>query len=184
MTIQLSRRTVALALAAFVAVAALAAVSFVRTLNPAEASHRFGDIGDTNFFHDSTAWLKDNGIADGFNDSRFLPNSNITRGQASYWFANYNNTIEVVRADYDPGSSTTFSLGVNCPRGKRAMAGGGSVRTPGAISLDVLMIRSESSFDPSIGLSTWTVNWRTRNDTPIDPSRVQVEATCVPNTYP
>lgn len=189
MTIQLSRRTVALAVAAFLAFAGLATASFVLTLTrTAEANDKFDDIATGTFFHDSTAWLKDNGIADGFNDGTFKPNDNITRGQASYWFANYNNAIEVVRDEYDPGIDTTFGLGVNCPFGKRAIAGGGSVRTPGRISSDVLMTSSYSELDRSIpisgGLSTWYVRWRAVDDTPIDPSSIQVEATCVPNTYP
>ena len=174
MTIQLSRRAVALALAAFLAFAALATVSFVRTLNPAEASHRFGDIGDTNFFHDSTAWLKDNGIADGFKDGRFYPNSHITRGQASYWFANYNDTIEIVEEPV-PINSTTTSVGsgANCPAGKRTIAGGYTGPSwPWVVHESMPQVVDNSW--------SWQVSWSTSPAAPF--SNATVWVACVPET--
>jgi hypothetical protein len=174
-TIQLSRRTVALALAAFVALTAIATTSLVLTLTSrADASHRFGDIGNTNFFHDSTAWLKDNGIATGFGDGTFRPNSNITRGQASFWFANNNNAIEILEGGVDAGAGTTeVTAGRQCPTGKRPVAGG-------ARHNESNFFISESYPDGQI----WWTTLETENDTPIDPGLVRVWALCVPNTIP
>jgi hypothetical protein len=87
-TIQLTRRAVAIALVAFLAVAGLAAASFVRTLAPAEATHRFPDVGTNNFFHESSGAIRDAGCADGFGDGTFRPNNPATRGQFGYWTHN------------------------------------------------------------------------------------------------
>jgi hypothetical protein len=179
--IHLSRRTVAIALAAFLALAAIATTSLVLTLTGrADASHRFGDIGDTNFFHDSTAWLKDNGIADGFNDGTFRPNSNITRGQASYWFGNYNSSIEVVEANTNPGSAIAWQTGAQCPAGKRPVAGGGSINTNG-LPIGVILTESypSDSFDFP---NQWRVMWESKDGTQVDPPTLTVYAVCIPDT--
>jgi hypothetical protein len=128
-TIQLSRRTIAIALAAFLAFAAVATTSLVLTLTGrAEANHRFSDIANGTFFHAPTAWLADNGIADGFGDGTFRPNNNITRGQAAYWFRNYNDATSdwQFSSVIKPAQSPNVSHSMNCPNGERPLAGGGS----------------------------------------------------------
>jgi hypothetical protein len=173
--IQLSRRTVALALAAFLALTAVATTSLVLTLTGrAEANHKFSDIATGTFFHNSTAWLKDNGIADGYNDGTFGPNRNITRGQASYWFTNYNDSLDLVGDNIDPGESVAFALDLTCPAGKRAIAGGGNTS-----ETDLLMT---DSYPP--GDSMWRVRWESDDDTPIDPWFLNVWALCAPDTIP
>jgi hypothetical protein len=131
-TIHLSLRTVALALAAFLALTALATTSLVLTLvGRAEANDRFSDIAADTFFHEPTKWLKDNGIADGFGDGTFQPHANITRGQAAYWFANYNDSIEIVSNPFPASAATTLTgKGAACPSGKRAIGGGGDLNSP------------------------------------------------------
>ncbi|MEL7209150.1 MAG: S-layer homology domain-containing protein, partial [Actinomycetota bacterium] len=142
------RRRAGLLACAFFAVAALAATSLVVTLaRSADANHRFNDVATGTFFHDSTAWLKDNGIADGFPDGSFRSGDNINRGQASYWFSNYNESIELVRTSEDPPGGINFQRTTGCPAGKRAVAGGGTVDV-----IDVHMTDSQPS--PSVGVAT------------------------------
>lgn len=88
--ITLTRKTLAILVAAFVAVASLAAGALVRS---AQADDKFNDIATGTFFHESTGWLADNAIANGYPDGSFKPNNNVTRGQASFWFNNYDTNI-------------------------------------------------------------------------------------------
>lgn len=62
----------------------LALVGAVITPVAVSASHQFTDVPDTNIFHDSIAWLADNGVTKGCNpptNDEFCPNDNVTRGQ-------------------------------------------------------------------------------------------------------
>jgi hypothetical protein len=177
MTIHLRRRTIALILAAFLAVTALSTVSFVRTLAPAEADHKFSDIATGTFFHEPTAWLADNGIALGFNDGTFRPNQGITRGQAAFWFANYNNSIEVVDDDFDPLAASAFSFTTDCPVGKRALTGGGDTT-----AFDLMITDSHPKADVSLNPDGWKVRWETDNGVQVNPSRVRVWALCAPDS--
>jgi hypothetical protein len=173
-TIQLSRRTVVIALAGFVtvAVAAFAALGLTLT-RTADASHRFNDVGTGTFFHDSTAWLKDNGIADGYGDGTFRTGGNITRGQAAYWFGNYNNGLEVVSNSFDPQDNKGGVSGfVECPAGKRAIAGGGNTTAAG--------LYIKGSYPDSS--TTWTVDWRTDDGVLVSPAYAEVWALCAPET--
>jgi hypothetical protein len=174
---QLRRRTAVIALVGFVtvAVAAFAALGLTLT-RTADASHKFNDVGSTNFFHDSTAWLKDNGIADGFNGGRFQPNSNITRGQASYWFSNYNDALEVVQFTFAPGSGTGWASTAKCPTGKRPVAGGGEVGTN--FSTDMFMVESH----PDMANNAWRVRWESEGNTNFVPPDLTIWALCVPDT--
>jgi hypothetical protein len=108
--IQLSRRTVALALAAFLAVAGLATASFVRTLAPAEANHRFPDVATGTFFHESSGAIFDAGCADGYSDGTFRPKTNANRGQFGYW--THNCASRATHASTLPGATgIPFTLG-------------------------------------------------------------------------
>ncbi|MGA7098158.1 MAG: S-layer homology domain-containing protein [Acidimicrobiia bacterium] len=48
------------------------------------ASHQFTDVPDSNVFHNSIGWMKDNGITVGCNppaNTKYCPNDPVTRGQ-------------------------------------------------------------------------------------------------------
>jgi hypothetical protein len=46
------------------------------------ASHAFGDVPDSNVFHDDISWVKDAGITLGCGDgTNYCPESSVTRGQ-------------------------------------------------------------------------------------------------------
>lgn len=174
MTIRLTRRSVAIAVAGFLALTAVTATTLVVTLTSrAEANHRFDDIADGTFFHDSTAWLKDNGIADGFDDGTFRRNDPITRGQASYWFSNFNDGLEIVTdGSFDPPAGLQFFDTVECPAGKRSVAGGGHVN-----AANVFVRTSYPS-----SATAWTVVWESEGNGTLDPSSAQVWALCIPGT--
>jgi hypothetical protein len=178
--IELSRRTIIIALVAFVAFAGLATASFVRTFtSTAEASHKFTDIGDTSWLHDSSAWLADNGIADGYANGNFEPGWNITRGQASYWFFNYNEAIEIVERGPVGSSGNQFTHYAACPAGKRAVAGGG---TPTPPDIDLLMTASQPVLTTG-GESRWVTIWTTR-DRGTATANFTLWALCVPDAIP
>jgi hypothetical protein len=171
--IQFRRRTVVLALTAFLAFAGLATASFVRTLAPAEA----GGTGFTDtppWIAAHAAWLADNGIASGFPGNLFKPDDNITRGQAAFWFGNYNDSLELVENQFDPDDNKAGVSGwVDCPAGKRAIAGGGDVSTA-ALYL-------QSSHPDG---SSWTVEWRTDDNVLVSPASASIWALCAPNITP
>lgn len=51
---------------------------------PATAAHRFGDVPDSNTFHDDISWLAEEGITLGCNppaNDQFCPDDPVTRGQ-------------------------------------------------------------------------------------------------------
>jgi hypothetical protein len=166
--IHLSRRTIALALAAFLIVAALAAMSFVRTLAPAEAGAGFTDTPPWIATH--AAWLADNGIAGGYPNGTFRPNNNITRGQAAFWFGNYNDSIERFGLEVTPAENSEFYVELECPIGTRAIAGGGTTNQDNMFMTDSLALT-----DPE----AWGVRWETENDALVTPE-IFVYALCAP----
>jgi hypothetical protein len=157
--------------------AAIAVTALVVALGrPADANHRFNDVGTGTFFHNSTGWLKDNGIADGFSDGTFRTGDNITRGQASYWFSNYNNAITTHSSSVNPVLDSSFSHAATCPSGKRPIAGSGT--TDSDAYLHVTASRP-------LGLDSWQVTWTATDlNTFADPELVRVYVTCVPNNIP
>jgi len=172
--IQFRRRTVALALAAFMAVAAVATTSLVLTLTrTADAGPGFTDTPPWIAPH--AAWLRANGIADGYptNPPTFRPDENISRGQAAFWFGNYNNSLELVSSsDTDP-VTTEITHGTPCPPGKRPVAGGGQT--------DTTNLHLTDSY-PHLG--GWVVRFEyTGTVTPVTVT-VTAWALCAPNTIP
>lgn len=181
--IQLRRRTVVLAVAAFLAFAGVATTSLVLHLTGgrAEAAHQWNDVPTGNFFHDEIGWLVDQGIANGFTASgTFKPGDTILRQQAALWFANYNNSLEVVEnTAVGVGRGTGVSMGAACPEGKRAIAGGGGIRGP------FVMRNSRPALSrPPSNKVIWQVDWVTPNDTLQDFRDVTVWALCAPDTIP
>lgn len=150
--LQTSRRTRAVALLAFSVIAALATSSLVITLSErSEASHQFSDVDTASFFHEVVTWVADAGVANGFNDGTFRTGSNITRGQTSFWLANYNDAIEVIEVPVDLGGSRAgVALTADCPSGKRAIGGGGRA------SRSDFLLQSDFPLDAD----TWRVSWR------------------------
>ena len=138
----------------------------------AAANHTSSDVPNGSFFHESVGWLIQNGIAQGFNDGTFRTGDNITRGQASFWFGNYNSSFEVVTQDATQAGSDTFKIvAAQCPAGKRAVAGGGS-----ANAVDLMLTESWPATQ-----TEWRVGWETVDNSPI-PNGVQfsVYALCMP----
>ena len=184
MTIQLSRRTVAIALAAFLAFAGLATASFVLTLTrTAEANDKFNDIATGTFFHEPTAWLADNGIADGFPGGSFKPNDNITRGQAAYWFANYNNAITEHVSNFTTFGNGAEQEAVLCPAGKRPIGGGGEVNDP------AMLLATSRPIEPALanflGNEGWYVEWIADNGVDNGPGLAgEVFVICAPDPIP
>jgi hypothetical protein len=170
--IQLSRRTVALALAAFLVLTAIATASLVLTLSrTADAGPGFTDTPPWIAAH--AAWLRDNNIANGYSDGTFRPNDDITRGQAAFWVGNYNNTLELVSSsDTDP-VTTDIAHSASCGPGKRAIAGGGQINTANLHLTDSYPL-----------LGGWVV--RFENVGTVTPVTVTITAwaLCAPNTIP
>jgi hypothetical protein len=166
--ITLTRRTLALVVAAFVAVAALAAGAFVRT---AQADDKFNDVGTSTFFHDEISWLVDNGIANGFG-STFKPTENIKRQQAALWFSNYNDSLELRERTFDFDTTTTHAGAfASCPRGKRAVAGGHEGPGWPFVVARSVPVEFEGSWE-------WQVDLQTQPSAPI--GAVTVWVLCVP----
>jgi hypothetical protein len=175
-TIQLSRRTVVIALAAFLAFAGMATASFVLTLTRnADAGVFPGGFSDTPpWIADQATWLANQGIASGFEDGTFRPGDNITRGQAAFWLANYNDSIEIVQAEVIPGQHNIFARGVTCPVGKRVIGGGGE-----ASDVDIFLTRSYPD-----SATSWRVRFETANQEGLSPSYIRAYAVCAPDTIP
>jgi hypothetical protein len=179
--ITLTRRTLALVVAAFVAVAALAAGAFVRT---AQADDKFNDVGTSTFFHDEISWLVDNGIANGFG-STFKPTENIKRQQAALWFSNYNDNvaaphvasaveaynaeIEIVTRIVLTDTGVGFGFSMHCPSGKRAISGGGT-QVPGWVLAE----------NAPVDEDTWQVSYRTNSGASESFSGGTVHTVCIP----
>lgn len=103
-----SGRARRLTLAMVVALAALTAVPLA-----VYAAHSFTDVPDTNEFHGSISWMKDNGVTVGCNppaNTEFCPDDNVTREQMSSFMRRYAQTIGSVGASVtDPADTTTVS---------------------------------------------------------------------------
>lgn len=173
--IQLHRRTVALTAVAFAATLAVAVIALVVALTGrAEANDRFDDLPARASFHETAGWLAANGVADGFPDGTFRPDGDITRGQASSWLANYNETIALVARTQNPAGNSAFTGFATCPTGRRPVAGGGETDVP-----ELFMTDSRPS-----GPTEWSVSWETQRDILVNPAEISVWALCVPDTIP
>ena len=169
----LNRRHVAVLAAAFIALLALSATALgVALTGRADANHKFNDIATGTFFHQPTAWLADNNIADGYPDGTFKPNNNITRGQASYWLANYNNSITRHEASSNPAAGTTFAQNVFCPTGKRPLGGGA-----GTFSSSLVLNESKPL------VNGWATYWITDDNTVVDPASITAYVICAPGLF-
>ncbi len=103
-----SGRVRRMTLATVVALAALTAVPLA-----VYAAHSFTDVPDTNEFHGSISWMKDNGVTVGCNppaNTEFCPDDNVTREQMSSFMRRYAQTIGSVGASVtDPADTTAVS---------------------------------------------------------------------------
>jgi hypothetical protein len=70
-------------------VLAITAVAMLLLSGVALADHVFPDVRDDHTHHHNIGWAHDRGVVVGFEDGRFRPNDNITRGQAATMFAQY-----------------------------------------------------------------------------------------------
>ena len=60
-------------------------------------------------------------------DGTFHPTAPVNRQQASRWFRNYNDQIQIAIDNVDPPAGTEFTATVDCPAGMRAVSGSGAV---------------------------------------------------------
>lgn len=137
----------------------------------AVASHQFSDVATGNAFHDDIDWLTANGIASGYPDGTFRPANPINRQQASRWFRNFNDQIQIAIDNVDPPAGTEFTATVDCPAGMRAVSGSGAVGPDADLAL--------ADSYPSETFQG-TVRWESDNDAVINPTTVQAIALCVP----
>jgi hypothetical protein len=68
------------------------------------ASHQFTDVPNSNMFHNSIDWMKDNGITVGCNppaNTHYCPNDNVTRGQMAAFMKRLaeNNVVDAATVD-------------------------------------------------------------------------------------
>ncbi len=77
------------------------------------AAHSFDDVPDSNQFHGSISWMKDNGVTVGCNppaNTEFCPDDNVTREQMSSFMRRYAQTIGSAGATVtDPADTVTVS---------------------------------------------------------------------------
>jgi hypothetical protein len=147
----------------------LAAVGFTGTNAIADS---FTDVPESNFFYDEIDWLTDHDIANGFPDGTFDPESNIKRQQAALWFANYNNSIHVVKETVNPGSGTVFGLTIDCASDERALAGGAYQFS----STDELVLTDSYP----INANDWSIRFVANDGSTSDPSEISGWALCAP----
>ena len=126
------------------------------TTRDARASHNFTDVPDSAFYHDFVQFLVDNAITAGCSPGLFCGEQSVTRGQAAVFLKKLVDTFEVVRNPGDFTSQTAVTNAVNCPAGKRALAGGG---TTNAVGLGLFLTQ--------INLNAATVGVRWESASPV-----------------
>jgi hypothetical protein len=75
------------------------------------ASHQFTDVPDSNQFHNSIDWMKDNNITVGCNppaNTRYCPSDNVTRGQMAAFMKRLAENNVVDAATLDGEDSTAY----------------------------------------------------------------------------
>ena len=118
------------------------------------ASHQFSDVPNTNPFHGDITWAADNGIASGFPDGTFRPNDPVSRQGSVAFLHRYSNALTVVHHGGAFTSAFEATKTVQCPAGKRALAGGGSTNQVNMMMTDL-----------TIGGNAVGVRWETDNNT-------------------
>jgi hypothetical protein len=75
------------------------------------ASHQFTDVPDSNTFHNSIDWMKDNNITVGCNppaNTQYCPNDDVTRGQMAAFMKRLSeNAVPTLYADGDAANGGT-----------------------------------------------------------------------------
>src|SRR4029450_7602496 len=94
------------------------------------------------------SWAADNDLVTGFPGNKFRPADPVSRQALAAILHRYNNELEIVHhgGSFAGVSFTTNSA--NCPAGKRALAGGGSITTS-----DMYLT------DTALGLASVNVRW-------------------------
>lgn len=137
----------------------------------ASAGHVFNDTPP--WIHDHAAWLAANGVASGFPDGSFRPDDNISRGQAAYWFGNYNDAIELVLAGKSYTNTVFDFVDIDCPGDMRAVAGGGRA--------DGLDLSASYPISNAIDGPGWQIEFRSPDGTPKS-GGISAHALCIPAT--
>jgi hypothetical protein len=132
---------------------------------------QFADVPAANPFAGDIGWLTDQGLASGFPDGTFRPTAPVKRQQLARWMNNYNQRMDTAVASTNPAAASTFSATVDCPEGRRAVAGSGAA-TAGLGLTQVASYPSETF--------QWQVEWENVAGNVVDPSLLQVIAFCVP----
>lgn len=149
---------------------AVAGAAVVGGTAGAFAATSFTDVAPTHPFKADIDWAVASGIANGYADNTFKPNSAVTRAQMTAFVHRHNESFEVVPVVVNPGTSSTWTVTSTCPPGKVAVAGGGHV-----YETEIMMTDSY----PVAG-TAWRVIWESDDSTPRDPSRLDVWALCMP----
>ena len=124
--------------------AAIVATALLTGMTTAWAGHRFGDVPDTNPFHDDIDWLAETGLSSGFADGTFRPTEPITRQTMA----------AVLRRSFDQQAgltaTSTSSTVINATKaqGWTTLAGhsGTSVRVPPGTTARVVTTVAVSHF--------------------------------------
>ncbi|MEL7207780.1 MAG: S-layer homology domain-containing protein [Actinomycetota bacterium] len=136
----------------------------------ASAGNVFNDTPP--WIHDHAAWLAKHGVAAGFPDGSFRPDDDISRGQAAFWFGNYNDAIHHQIHTVNYSSSTFEFVNIDCPGDMRAVAGGGH-----AGQLD--LVGSYPIFNAVNGPG-WQVDFRSHDGTP-KTGTINAHVLCMPS---
>lgn len=123
------------------------------------------------------SWLAFQGIAGGYDDGTFRPDDNITRGQAAFWFGNYNDAITREGGFGSFTNATQHFATAYCGAGRRPVTGGGTTTATGMVIADSYPVNN-----PSLG-DGWRVLWRTV-DGSTQSGTSSVSAVCMPNPVP
>jgi hypothetical protein len=78
------------------------------------AAHSFNDVPDSNVFHGSIGWLKDNGVTVGCNppaNTEFCPEDNVTREQMAAFMRRFSQTMGNTGANVNDSADTIATTG-------------------------------------------------------------------------
>jgi hypothetical protein len=155
-----------LGLATVVAVALLSAVPIA-----VYAAHSFTDVPDTNEFHGSITWMKDNGVTVGCNppaNTQFCPADNVTREEMASFMRRYAQTIGSVGAGVTDPADTVVTTGLTyvelstitaTPKSEAAVVLNGHVTLSKPTATEgsyQVIIAKDSCTGTVLGAASWT----------------------------
>lgn len=137
------------------------------------AAQAFSDVPASHVFHNDIAWLARSGIAEGYTDGTFRPTDPVSRQAMAAFLRRSMNSISTRSQNFSTEGATVHVVVVDCPGGKRPIAGGGRIVSATSGSNPVLLASG-----PTVqGDQGWTVSWRTSKAATV---HGQGQVTCVP----